>query len=161
MVALWIPAIGSAITPLSLSDSLNKFARTRADVGDIRVHSIRQNGNQITVRTNQNLGCLSLSDNDIQMLKRNISYWTRGDYKGRVQIYSDNVDISTLITSLHGGRPMNQHHRLLPVPPLTRNLSRPYSASKGLDDKHIALWGSHGLYFKQDEERWRWQRARL
>ncbi len=36
-----------------------------------------------------------------------------------------------------------------------------YKISKGLNDKHIALWHSHGYYWEQDETRWEWQRARL
>jgi hypothetical protein len=38
------------------------------------------------------------------------------------------------------------------------NLSRP---DKGLQNKNIALWQSHGLYYEQKLFRWEWQRARL
>lgn len=31
----------------------------------------------------------------------------------------------------------------------------------GLAGKNIALWQSHGRYFDQKEQRWKWQRARL
>ncbi len=31
----------------------------------------------------------------------------------------------------------------------------------GLQGKHIAIWPSHGLYFDQATDGWRWQRARL
>lgn len=44
--------------------------------------------------------------------------------------------------------------------PLVRNLSRPYEATKGLEGKHIAMWGSHGLYYELANARWEWQRAR-
>lgn len=30
--------------------------------------------------------------------------------------------------------------------------------SKGLQDRHIAVWASHGCYYDQKEQRWRWQR---
>lgn len=45
--------------------------------------------------------------------------------------------------------------------PLTKNLSVPVSPSKGLDNRHIALWQSHGLYYMQSREKWKWQRANL
>lgn len=32
---------------------------------------------------------------------------------------------------------------------------------KGLSGRHIALWQSHGYYFNEDDEVWRWQRAPL
>ena len=42
-----------------------------------------------------------------------------------------------------------------------RNISRPYTASEGLDGNHIALWQSHGRYYKADKREWKWQRPRL
>lgn len=43
--------------------------------------------------------------------------------------------------------------------PLVRRLDAPYRPDKGLADRHIALWQSHGRYFDQRENRWRWQRT--
>ena len=31
----------------------------------------------------------------------------------------------------------------------------------GLKDKHIALWPSHGMYYNQEQQLWRWQRATM
>ena len=45
--------------------------------------------------------------------------------------------------------------------PWTKNLSRPYSVSKGLENRHIALWQSHGYYYDVKRKEWRWQRPRL
>jgi hypothetical protein len=48
-----------------------------------------------------------------------------------------------------------------PSQPLTANISKPYMVSKGLQNKHLALWQSHGWYYDQTAGRWSWQRARL
>ena len=40
-------------------------------------------------------------------------------------------------------------------------MSRPYLASKGLEGRHIALWQSHGKYYKNNKGSWEWQRPRL
>lgn len=45
--------------------------------------------------------------------------------------------------------------------PWVKNISRPYSASSGLEGTHISLWQSHGRYFHSDKNEWRWQRPRL
>ena len=45
--------------------------------------------------------------------------------------------------------------------PWTKNLSRPYTPTKGLDNRHIALWQSHGYYYDVKRKEWRWQRPRL
>ena len=47
------------------------------------------------------------------------------------------------------------------IAPLTRNTDRPYAAKNGLEGRHIALWGSHGLYYELGNARWEWQRARI
>ena len=38
---------------------------------------------------------------------------------------------------------------------------RPYRVDKGLADRHISLWASHGSFYSQSERVWRWQRPRL
>lgn len=45
--------------------------------------------------------------------------------------------------------------------PWVYNLSRPFIADKGLEGIHIALWQSHGRYYKTDKDDWYWQRPRL
>ncbi len=45
--------------------------------------------------------------------------------------------------------------------PLVRREDMPYEISNGLQNKHIALWQSHGLYYEQRLARWEWQRARI
>jgi hypothetical protein len=45
--------------------------------------------------------------------------------------------------------------------PVVRNLDQPWQAPGGLQDRHVALWHSHGWYYDQGMGRWRWQRPRL
>ncbi len=45
--------------------------------------------------------------------------------------------------------------------PWAKNISRPYTAIKGLEGNHIALWQSHGRYYRQEKDDWYWQRPRL
>lgn len=45
--------------------------------------------------------------------------------------------------------------------PWVDNVSRPYKITRGLKDRHIALWASHGRYYDQNEGRWQWQRPTL
>ncbi len=41
---------------------------------------------------------------------------------------------------------------------LVRRQDRPFDITEGLAGRHIALWQSHGLYFDQSRNDWRWQR---
>ncbi|MBO7628932.1 MAG: hypothetical protein J6S87_03165 [Bacteroidales bacterium] len=35
-----------------------------------------------------------------------------------------------------------------------RNLDRPVTPKEGLDGRHLALWASHGYYYKNDKREW-------
>ena len=45
--------------------------------------------------------------------------------------------------------------------PWVINASLPYSISEGLQGRHLALTPSHGRYYKNDEQCWKWQRPSL
>ena len=45
--------------------------------------------------------------------------------------------------------------------PWVQNISRPYTAEKGLEGNHIAVWQSHGRYYRAERSDWYWQRPRL
>ncbi|MEH0157958.1 fibronectin type III domain-containing protein [Limibacter armeniacum] len=47
------------------------------------------------------------------------------------------------------------------VVPHVKNLSKPVTFTEGLQDRHLALWHSHGWYYEPSLDRWEWQRARL
>lgn len=45
--------------------------------------------------------------------------------------------------------------------PWVMNASRPYAVPKGLHNRHIALWQSHGRYYNAEQAIWKWQRPPL
>ena len=45
--------------------------------------------------------------------------------------------------------------------PWVKNVSRPYDISRGLQNRHVTLWASHGRYYDQERGEWRWQRPTL
>ena len=45
--------------------------------------------------------------------------------------------------------------------PWVRCTSRPYDIERGLDGRHVCVWASHGRYYDNGEDKWRWQRPAL
>jgi len=45
--------------------------------------------------------------------------------------------------------------------PWVKNISKPYKIKKGLDNHHVTIWASHGMYYKTAEDQWKWQRPLL
>ena len=144
-----------------LADTLTSIIRQQAYVGQVNISRIRVKNQQVFVHTNATLSHVSLTPSDIQQIRKKISQLVLGHPRGEVTIYSNELELSELITSLHRNRPSDMRYTLHNVPSWVRNQSLPYTTSKGLSGKHIALWGSHGRYFHQTMETWLWQRAKL
>jgi hypothetical protein len=45
--------------------------------------------------------------------------------------------------------------------PWVSNASRPYSITRGLQNRHLSLWASHGIYYSIPDGKWKWQRPPL
>ncbi len=45
--------------------------------------------------------------------------------------------------------------------PWVDNVSRPYKITKGLYNRHLTLWASHGCYYDNVKGKWMWQRPTL
>ena len=43
----------------------------------------------------------------------------------------------------------------------TKNTSKPYHVSRGLEGRHLSVWASHGRYFDNGKKVWKWQRPYL
>lgn len=79
-------------------------------------------------------------------------------------VYADGKNIDELIPNLY--RKKKKDKSRLPEAghksePWVKNISRPYEVSRGLQNRHISLWQSHGKFFKNEKGDWRWQRPRL
>lgn len=45
--------------------------------------------------------------------------------------------------------------------PWVKNISRPFTPRHGLEGRHLSLWASHGRYYDNGENKWKWQRPPL
>jgi len=45
--------------------------------------------------------------------------------------------------------------------PWVENASKPYKISRGLAGRHLTVWASHGRYYDNSENLWKWQRPAL
>ena len=162
VIAALCATITFAITPEELASSLSDFASERAYVGKVKVSDIQIDDNNITVTTCNRLACISLSPKEVSSLKDSVRLWVGVDPTMQVNIISDGKELNEWGTALYTKRDKNLQYKVASAKyPLVHNASQPYSAKQGLDGKHIALWGSHGIYYVQAYRMWKWQRARL
>lgn len=150
-----------ALDKQALTDTLNALVRQHAYTESVKIHSVRVKNKYVTIRTNRALSTISMSANEVRDLRLLVSQIVLGNNRGKVTIYTDDYEIGELVTSVHQSRSKANRYTLPATTQWVTNTSRPYSAKHGLDGKHIALWGSHGQYFHQPTESWRWQRAKV
>ena len=63
---------------------------------------------------------------------------------------------------ISGGKTILEKQSPAPRPlPLVKNVSANRPIITGLQNRYIALWNSHGLYYDNKDNRWFWQRSRL
>ena len=161
-IAALCATLAFAITPQELADSLSVFASERAYVGKVKVSDIQMDEKNITVTTCNRLASISLTPEEITMLKESVRQWVGGAPTAQVHIFSDGKELDEWVTALYKKRDKKLQYKAVSAKyPLVHNISQPYSAQQGLDGKHIALWGSHGIYYVQAYRMWKWQRARL
>jgi hypothetical protein len=150
-----------ALDKQALTDTLNALVRQHAYTESVKIHSVRVKNKYVTIRTNRALSTISMSADEVRDLRLLVSQIVLGNNQGKVTIYTDDYEIGELVTSVHQSRSKANRYTLPATTQWVTNTSRPYSAKQGLDGKHIALWGSHGQYFHQPTESWRWQRAKV
>ena len=140
---------------------MTHFVKSRAYTSNVTVSRVRVRNSQVFIYTNRTLSQVSLSNSEVRDLRLLVSQMILGNNQGKVSIYTDGYEVGELVTTVHRHRTKNERYTLPATVQWVTNTSRPYTAKQGLDGKHIALWGSHGQYFHQPTESWRWQRAKV
>ena len=148
-----------------LASSLLKAEKDcqRLRTGDPRADSVSVKGKTMTVFCNDNAAYLSFREENVQQIYDALREQLPSEYqKYKIQLWAD-------------GRPIEQHvpayyrtgkdKALRWAPrvdvPLRKCADRPYGIRAGMQDRHIAIWQSHGWYYEQKLDRWEWQRGRL
>jgi len=133
-----------------------------------RIDSIRLDDQQlqITVDFNKYVSYLPMREQNVLQTYRAAKDVLGKKYKRyNLVLQTLGAPIQDLIPNYFRSSIKNYDQRRLPLIterplPLVRKI-KPWQAKKGLDGKNIALWNSHGWYYKHGRNRWEWQRPRL
>ncbi len=162
LLSLWTAVLPlSALNRQAIADTLTALIRQEAYVAPVEINRIRVQNNRVNIYTNRALSTVSLSDKQVRDIRLLMSELILGNRQGKISVYSDGYEIGELVTARYRHRPKQARYTLENTTPWVTNTSTPYTVSRGLNGKHIALWGSHGRYYHQDMQTWLWQRAKL
>lgn len=150
-----------------ISDSLTVIANSYTYIGKLKIQSLQINSQNETVTVNAGnfLAYMPLRTENVSRIYKAIRACLPEKYAGyRISCVTENRTIEELIPNYYRQNGVDSL-RLFPSAkisnPLVKNLSCPYIIPSGLENRHIALWQSHGKYFDQRRTRWVWQRARI
>ena len=93
-----------AIDKQELADTLSSIVAQHAYVGKVQVSRIRVRNQQIFVYTNATLSHISFTPQEVRDLRLLVSQLVLGNNQGKVSIYSGDLELGELITSMHKAR---------------------------------------------------------
>lgn len=128
---------------------------------------INNSQRKITIFANQNFAVQVFTPNSVERIYSDIRALLPKKLKRyRIEVIAHRKPIEQLIPNIYREKDEQDATRLLSDltyngEPWVRNLSRAYSATKGLQGHHLALWQSHGRVYANDKGVWQWQRPAL
>ena len=141
---------------------LNQFT-AGVNTGRVSVDSIKADSGRTLVYASTNFSYVSFNRAKCDaIISRVKAVLPANNADNEVHVITGGVDIRDLIPRYL--RPKADKPAVFTqdkTVPLVRNLSRPYTPTRGLEGRHIAMWQSHGLYFEPGRQRWQWQRGRM
>ncbi|MDE6622900.1 MAG: xanthan lyase [Alistipes sp.] len=134
----------------------------------VQVQAVKASKKQVQIYASRGLAYYPFREENTQAMLDSVRALLPGEYaKARIELYSDGREVRNLIPMFYRtAAPAKKKGGPIPFVnrsehPLVTPLSRQHAPTRGLSGRHIALWQSHGRYFDQPENRWRWQRVRL
>lgn len=121
----------------------------------------------ITVQFSKELASLPIREEFAADLKNTIrDYFTGNLSDCDLVVTSMGYNIDELIPNFYRSDKSKTDRTRIPKVikdriPIVQNISQPIKIIKGLNNRNILLWHSHGWYYNNNEKRWMWQRARL
>lgn len=167
------PGISEGFVPMS--DSLTNYLREKTTLtisSRVRIENVIPEKKGLRIVLNEGISDFPMRDEDISALysivdeKMPENY---AGYKGKTRIFAGKSPVENLKSNYYSSNrsdtPVKEHMKYVAkyrkgLVPLVKNESKLNKVTKGLQNRHIAMWQSHGWYYEPTLKRWEWQRAR-
>lgn len=154
----------------SLCDTLSTLVEERTTVkNSFKLTSVKNRNGSLDFYFNAGLADIPWQKEDITWLKNTLKELAPDGCRNYKigSIYCDGLPVTQILSEPSGNDGEPHPNRWKIADPKQQNktpLIREEDGQrfhKGLSDRYIALWQSHGRYFEQKTHRWEWQRAPL
>ena len=154
----------SADVRQKIGELLDNVALKEISVGRVKIDSVAVEGKTLQLFANMNCAYIPFREDNVAEIYQGVAALLPAEFaKHDLQIWTNKRCIEDLIPQALRSKKDKKAKVFNPAvsKPLVTNVSAPYAPTNGLQDKHIALWQSHGWYYEQKLSRWEWQRARI
>lgn len=146
-----------------VSELLTRIVQREILGGSAKVDRTKIYGDRVEIHASIGLSYYPFREDNVRAIYDSVRMILPEKYASRkIEIYTDRHRIEDLIplyyrTTKRGDVTFTNRSSH----PLVTHLSEESHPTEGLAGRHIAMWQSHGRYFEQKENIWRWQRSRL
>ena len=152
-----------------LAQFFRNYTTSLADIGQTSLDSFRIDNHKrtLSIYPDKRFGYQPFTPENVKAIYRTVKQSLPGPVNYYdISIYADGKLIEELVPNeLRSRKDRDNSRRWKNIgyngSPWVNNESRPYGITRGLNGRHIALWQSHGRYYKSDIDQWAWQRPRL
>lgn len=151
--------------------TLTRIVAREVSGGYVKVQAVKASKSRVRIYASIGLSYYPFREQNVLAMYDSVRAVLPRQYrKARIELYTDRHEITELIPMACRNRAavakLKRQKKLIPFVqpaqrPLVTPLDRHMVPTQGLAGRHIALWQSHGRYFDQREDRWRWQRSML
>lgn len=128
---------------------------------------VDDNNKHFSLYLTKDFSYLPFRPENVEEYYKNVKLYFGDKYNNYTfSIYTMGIKIEDLIPNFYRNtnsfdKNRIQDYTIKRTTPIVENIDKPYSITKGLYNRNISLWHSHGWYYSNDAERWEWQRPRL
>lgn len=146
-----------------ISAQLTRIAQTEVSRCPVEVESATVKGNRVIISASVPMSYYPVREDNLvalyDSLRQSLPVELR---RHKIEVLADGGNIASNI-------PLHYRSSRRGVKPFVNSADggalvrreRPFTLSKGLEGRHIAIWQSHGRYFDNKTNGWRWQRPLL
>ncbi|MDR2065585.1 MAG: xanthan lyase [Prevotellaceae bacterium] len=151
---------------IKVGEKLVEISKTYTDIGNLQIRRITvdDKSKQIVINASESLSYVPFRpDNTEEMYNAVKPLFPEKQQKYKFIIRTNGMSIDELIPNFYREKNFDKARKFKrkASEQLVVNISKPYKISAGLQNRHIAMWQSHGWYYEQKLARWEWQRSRI
>ena len=161
------PIYGNILTKETrqqMGQLFDRIVSREASIGHIHIDTAYVKNDTLKLFATENLSYAPMRENNVKEMYSELQKLLPAELKNKkLVVLSNDKAIEKYIPMALRQKPDKKQRRFVTPneTPLIKNISQPYKIKSGLDDRHIAMWQSHGFYYEAKLDRWEWQRARL